>query len=94
VYHFSILQNNEVSQTLRGAVDDVAVDDADDEWIAQPCRIPAVQIWGKICHKFEGMTDMLTGTMMEELANIITCVTGDARQRRTIYETDQDCQRL
>ena len=81
----SILQNNEVSKILRGAVDD-----ADDEWIAQPWRIPAVQIWGKICHKYEGMTDMLTGTMMEELANIITCVTGDARQRRTIYEADQD----
>jgi hypothetical protein len=41
-------------------------------------------------HKYEGMTDMLTGTMMEELANIITCVTGDARHRRTIYEADQD----
>jgi len=33
---------------------------------------------------------MLTGTMMEELANIITFVTGDVRQRRTIYEADQD----
>ena len=39
------------------------------------------------------MADMLTGTMMEELANIITCVTGDARQRRTIYEADQDFER-
>ena len=41
-------------------------------------------------HKYEGMTDMLTVTMMEELATIITCVTGDARHRRTIYEADQD----
>jgi len=32
--------------------------------------------------------------MMEELANIITCVTGDARQRRTIYEADQDFERF
>ena len=40
------------------------------------------------------MTDMLTGTMMEELANIITCVTGNARQRRTIYEADQDFERF
>jgi hypothetical protein len=40
------------------------------------------------------MTDMLTDTMMEELANIITCVTGDARQRRTIYEVDQDFERF
>jgi hypothetical protein len=85
----SILQNNEASKILRSAVDD-----ADNEWIAQPWRIPAVQIWGKICHKYEGMTDMLTGTMMEKLANIITCVTGDARQRRNIYEADQDFERF
>ena len=45
-------------------------------------------------HKYEVMTDMLTGTMMEELANIITCVTGDARHRRTIYEADQDFERF
>jgi hypothetical protein len=40
------------------------------------------------------MTDMLTGTMMEELATIITCVTGDARHRRTVYEADQDFDRF
>jgi len=45
-------------------------------------------------HKYEGMTDMLTGTMMEELATIITCVTGDARHRRTLYEADQDFERF
>ena len=38
------------------------------------------------------MTDMLTGTIVEVLANI-TWVTGDARQRRTIYEADQDFER-
>ena len=48
----------------------------------------------KMYHKYEGMTDMLTGTMMEELANIITCVTGDVCQRRTIYEADQDFERF
>jgi hypothetical protein len=53
-----------------------------------------VQIWGKVCHKYEDMTDMLTGTMMEELANIITCVMGDARQRCSIYEADQDFERF
>ena len=85
----SILQNNEVSKIFRGAVDD-----ADDEWIVEPWRIPAVRIGGKICHKYKGMTDMLTDTMMEELANIITCVTSDVHQRRTIYEADQDFERL
>jgi hypothetical protein len=67
----SILQNSEVSKVLRGAVDKTDV-----VWLAEPWRIPAVQIWGKICHKYEGMTDMRTGTMMEELANIVTCETG------------------
>jgi hypothetical protein len=51
------------------------VDDTDDVWLAEPWRIPPVQIWGKICNKYEGMTDMLTVTMMEEFAKIITCVT-------------------
>ena len=45
-------------------------------------------------HKYEGMTDMLTGTMMEELPTIITCVTGDAHHCRTIYEVDQDFERF
>ena len=66
-----ILRNFEVSQILRGVVDD------DEERLAQPWKIPALQIWAKMYHKYEGMTDMLTGTMMEELANIITCVTGE-----------------
>ncbi len=83
-----ILRNSEVSQILRVAVDN------DEEWLAQPWKIPALQIWAKMYHKYEGMTDMLTGTMMEELATIITCVTGDARHRRTIYEADQDFERF
>jgi hypothetical protein len=54
-----ILRNSEVSQILR-----VAVDDDDEEWFAQPWKIPDLQIWAKMYHKYEGMTDMLTGTMM------------------------------
>jgi hypothetical protein len=67
-----ILRNSDVLPILRGVVDD-----DDEEWLAQPWKIPVLQIWAKMYHKYEGMTDMLTGTMMEELANIITCVTGD-----------------
>ena len=62
-----ILRNMEVSQILRNAVND-----DDEKWLAQPWKIPALQIWAKMYQKYEGMTDMLTGTMMEELANIIT----------------------
>jgi hypothetical protein len=83
-----ILRNFEVSQILRGVVDD------DEERLAQPWKIPAQQIWAKMYHKYEGMTDMLTGIMMEELATIITCVTGDARHCHTIYEADQDFERF
>jgi hypothetical protein len=84
-----ILKNSDVSQILR-----VAVDDTDEEWLDQPWKIPALQIWAKKYHTYQGMTDKLTGSMMEELANIITCVTGDVRQRRTIYESDQDFERF
>ena len=82
-----ILRNSDVLPILRGVVDD-----DDEEWLAQPWKIPVLQIWAKMYHKYEGMTDMLTGTMMEELATIITCVTGDARH--TIYEADQDFERF
>jgi len=37
---------------------------------------------------------MLTGKMIEEPANVITCVKGNARQRRTIYEADQNFDRF
>ena len=53
-----------------------------------------MQIWGKIFQKYKNMTDMLSGRMMEELAEVINCVTGDARQRRTIYEAVQDFERF
>ena len=94
----SILKTNEVAEILKGAVDD---DDLD--WIdmdttppraGTPWEMPAVQIWGKLFHKYEGMTDMLSGRMMEELGAVIDCVTGDARQRRTIYEADQEFERF
>ena len=52
-----------------------------------------MQIWGKAFHKYEGMTDMLTNTMISELANIITCVTDDVPQQHTTYEADQDFER-
>ena len=54
-----ILRNSEVSQIPRGAVDD-----DDEKWLAQPWKIPALQIWAKMYHEYEGMTDMLTGTIV------------------------------
>jgi len=45
-----ILRNSEVSNILRGAVDD-----DDEEWLAQPWKIPALQIWAKMYHKYEGI---------------------------------------
>jgi len=38
-----ILRNSEVSQILRGAGDD-----DDEEWLAEPWKIPALQIWAKM----------------------------------------------
>ncbi len=41
-----ILRNSEVSQILRGAVDE-----DDEEWLEEPWKIPALQIWAKMYHK-------------------------------------------
>ena len=57
----SVLKTNEVVEILKGAVED-----DDDDWITEPLDIPAVQIWGQIFHKYEGMTDILSVRMMEE----------------------------
>ena len=91
----SILKTNEVAVILKGAVDD-----ANATWVdvpsraGDPWRIPAVHIRGKIFHKYESMTDMMSGRMMEELENLINCVTIDVRQRRTINEADQNFDRF
>ena len=91
----SILITNQGAEILKGAVDDDDLHWIDDSTRAgTPWEIPAVQIWDKIFHKYEGMADMLSGRMMEELAEVINCVTGDARQRRIIYEADQDFERF
>ena len=61
-------QTNKVAEILKGAVDD-----DDIKWIdmdttppraGTPWEMPAAQIWGKMFHKYEGMTDMLSGRMM------------------------------
>ena len=85
----STLQNNEVKSILAGTV----FDDKDLQWIKRPWEIPAVQIWSRIMLKYEGMQEALSGTFMEEMADTITCVTGAAHKRRTIYEADQEFER-
>ena len=52
--------------------------------------MPTVQMWGRLVFKFEGMTDMINGSFMEDLGILLTSVTGDQRQRKTFYEADQE----
>ena len=85
----AILETNEVKKILASS----PLDDNGSTWPKRPWEIPAVQIWAKIMHKYESMQEALSGTFMEELASTIDCVTGDARERLTIYEADQRFER-
>jgi hypothetical protein len=42
-----ILRNSDVLQILRDTVDD-----DDEEWLDEPWKIPALQIWAKMYHKY------------------------------------------
>jgi len=47
-----ILRNSEVSQILRGAMDD-----DDEKWLVQPWKIPALQIWSALESKFNSFSN-------------------------------------
>ena len=63
----SILQNNEASNILRGAVDDDDYVQVDRRTVADPGCADLGQDM-QLCHKCEGMTDMLTGSRSRSMA--------------------------
>ena len=57
-------------------------------WSAQPWLMPAMQVWANLVYKFKGMTDMINGCSMDDLAELLTASTGDQRKSKTMYEID------
>ena len=58
--------------------------------MTKPWLMPAVYIWGQIIHKIQGMTEMIQGTFVQEIADIINNVTRvPPDQRITIYQADE-----
>ena len=51
-----------------------------------------MQLWAKLTYRFEGMTDMINGSFMEDLGEILNAVTGP--QRKTLYEADQEFEKM
>ena len=83
----SILKTPEVLKILAG--------DAlggEQTWATEPWLMPAMQLWAKLTYRFEDMTDMINGSFMEDLGEILNVVTGP--QRKTLYEADQEFEKM
>ena len=44
----------------------------------------STQMWAKLIYRFEGMTEMINGALMDDLGDFLSSVTG--QQRNTLYE--------
>ena len=64
----------------------------EDTWAKKPWLMPAMQMWGKLSYRFEGMTDMINGAFMEDLGELLNAVTGP--QRKTLYQADQEFEKM
>ena len=61
-----------------------------EEWVTKPWLMPAVYIWGQMIHKYQGMTEMIQGTFVQEIADIINNVARVPQEKRiTIYQADE-----
>jgi hypothetical protein len=58
--------------------------------IAEPVLVPShhsMQFWGKLSYRFEGMTEMINGTFMDDHGDLLSSVTG---QQRKTYDIDEE----
>jgi hypothetical protein len=85
----SILKTPEVTKILQG--EKLTTESL---WAAQPWQIPAVHMYGRLAYKFEGMTDMINSTFMEDLPELLNSATGDQRRRKTFYEIDTEFEKM
>ena len=56
-------------------------------WPKKPWMMHRMQLWGKLSYRFERMTEMIIGTFMDDLGDLLSSVTG---QQRKTYQIDQD----
>ena len=56
--------------------------------------MPAVLMWAKLAYRFEGMTEMINGGFMDDLAELLSSATGDQRKRKTYYEIDAEFEKI
>jgi hypothetical protein len=85
----SILKTPEVNKILHG--EKLTTESM---WAAQPWQIPAVHMYGRLAYKFEGMTDIINASFMEDLSELLNSATGDQRHRKTFYEIDTEFEKM
>ena len=83
----SILKTPEVLKILAGETLG-----GEETWGKRPWLMPAMQLWAKLCYRFEVMTDMINGAFMDDLGEILNAVTG--LQRKTLYKADQEFEKM
>jgi hypothetical protein len=83
----SILQTPMVAMTIAG--EDIG---GEEMWHERPWMMPSMQLWGKLSYRFEDMTDMINGTFMHDLVDLLSSVTG--QQRKTLYKIDQEFEKM
>ena len=83
----TILKTQEVAKILSG--ENVG---SEKKWAQEPWLMPAIQMWGKLAYRFEGMTDMINGHFMDDLAELLNSATG--QRRKTFYEIDAEFEKM
>ena len=85
----SILKTPEVTKILQG---EKLLTES--QWAVHPWLMPPVHMYGRLTYKFEGMTDMINGSFMEDLSELLNSATGDQRRRKSFYEIDTEFEKM
>ena len=87
-----ILKTTEVTKILSGELLG-----SEKLWIDSPWLMPGIQIqkmWAKLAYRFEGMTEMINGRFMDDLAELLNSATGDQRKRKAFYKIDAEFEKM
>jgi hypothetical protein len=51
-------------------------------------RLPVIALYAKIAYKYEGFVDVLNGTFIEEISELLLSATTTSAKGKTIFEVD------
>ncbi len=57
-------------------------------------RLPGIAMSAKLAYKFEGFVDVLNGTFIEEIADLLESATAPDGKEKSIFEVDHTIEEL